>query len=140
MNIAFNQVAVIGAGAMGRGIAQIAAQAGSHVFLYDTQAEASLKAKDAVYQVWDTLVVKGRLDAATVANYKSKLNTANSLQQLKHSELIVEAIVERLDIKKSLFAELENLVSDTTVLVTNTSSLSVTAIAASLQRPAQYAG
>ena len=140
MNIAFNQVAVIGAGAMGRGIAQIAAQAGSHVFLYDTQAEASLKAKDAVYQVWDSLAVKGRLDTATVANYKSKLNTANSLQELKHCELIVEAIVERLDIKKSLFAELENLVPDTTVLVTNTSSLSVTAIAAALQRPAQFAG
>ena len=70
MNIAFKQVAVIGAGAMGRGIAQIAAQAGSHVYLYDSQADALLKAKDAVYQVWDSLVVKGRLDADTVANYK----------------------------------------------------------------------
>ncbi|MEY3923668.1 MAG: 3-hydroxyadipyl-CoA dehydrogenase, partial [Pseudomonadota bacterium] len=76
MNIAFNKVAVIGAGAMGRGIAQIAAQAGSLVFLYDTQAEASLKAKEAVYQVWDSLVVKGRLDAGTVANYKTNLKTA----------------------------------------------------------------
>lgn len=140
MNIAFNKVAVIGAGAMGRGIAQIAAQAGSLVFLYDTQADASLKAKEAVYQVWDSLVVKGRLDADTVANYKTNLKMASSLQDLKHCELIVEAIVERLDIKKSLFVELENLVPDTTVLVTNTSSLSVTAIAAVLKRPAQFAG
>ena len=140
MNIAFRQVAVIGAGAMGRGIAQLAAQAGSHVYLYDSQADASLKAKDAVHLVWDSLVVKGRLDAATVANYKSNLKTASSLQDLKHCELIVEAVVEQLDIKKSLFAELENLVPETTVLVTNTSSLSVTAIAAALKRPAQFAG
>ena len=140
MNIAFNKVAVIGAGAMGRGIAQIAAQAGSVVFLYDTQADATHKAKEAVYQVWDSLVLKGRLDADTVANYKSNLKTASCLQDLKDCELIVEAIVERLDIKKSLFVELENLVADTTVLVTNTSSLSVTAIAAALKRPTQFAG
>ena len=55
MKPVFQQVAVIGAGAMGRGIAQIAAQAGSHVWLYDTQAEATLKAKEAVYQMWDSL-------------------------------------------------------------------------------------
>ena len=140
MNIAFNKVAVIGAGAMGRGIAQIAAQAGSLVFLYDTQADATLKAKEAVYQVWDSLVLKGRLEADTVVNYKSNLKTASSLQDLKDCELIVEAIVERLDIKKSLFVELENLVPDTTVLETNTSSLSVTAIAAALPRPTQFAG
>jgi len=66
MNIAFQQVAVIGAGAMGRGIAQIAAQAGSQVFLYDTQAEASQKALAAVHQVWDSLLAKGRLDIETV--------------------------------------------------------------------------
>jgi len=60
MTLAFNHVAVIGAGAMGRGIAQIAAQAGSQVWLYDTQSEAIQKAKDAVFQVWDTLASKVR--------------------------------------------------------------------------------
>ena len=140
MNIAFQQVAVIGAGAMGRGIAQIAAQAGSHVFLYDTQAEASQKALVAVHQVWDSLLAKGRLDIETVGKYKAQLHTANQLQDLQKCNLIVEAIVERLDIKKSLFIELENLVEETTVLVTNTSSLSVTAIAAALKRPSQFAG
>jgi 3-hydroxybutyryl-CoA dehydrogenase len=140
MNIAFQQVAVIGAGAMGRGIAQIAAQAGSQVFLYDTQAEASQKALVAVHQVWDSLLAKGRLDSQTVDRYKSQLHTAGQLHDLKNCNLIVEAIVERLDIKKSLFVELENLVSESTVLVTNTSSLSVTAIAAALKRPAQFAG
>jgi 3-hydroxybutyryl-CoA dehydrogenase len=140
MTIAFTQVAVIGAGAMGRGIAQIAAQAGSQVWLYDTQSEATQKAKDAVFQVWDTLAAKGRLDAATVAQYKSQLHAATSLQELASCELVVEAIVERLDIKKSLFIELENLLPDSVVLVTNTSSLSVTAIAAALKRPSQFAG
>ncbi len=140
MTLAFNQVAVIGAGAMGRGIAQIAAQAGSQVWLYDTQSEAIQKAKDAVFQVWDTLASKGRLDAETVNSYKSRLHSANTINDLKSCELVVEAIVERLDIKKSLFADLENLLPEAAVLVTNTSSLSVTAIAAALKRPANFAG
>ena len=140
MTLAFNQVAVIGAGAMGRGIAQIAAQAGSQVWLYDTQSEAIQKAKDAVFQVWDTLASKGRLDAETVNSYKSRLHSANTLNDLKSCQLVVEAIVERLDIKKSLFADLENLLPEAAVLVTNTSSLSVTAIAAALKRPANFAG
>jgi len=140
MTLAFNHVAVIGAGAMGRGIAQIAAQAGSQVWLYDTQSEAIQKAKDAVFQVWDTLASKGRLDAETVSAYKSRLHSANSLNDLQSCELVVEAIVERLDIKKSLFVDLENLLPESAVLVTNTSSLSVTAIAAALKRPANFAG
>jgi len=80
MTIAFNQVAVIGAGAMGRGIAQIAAQAGSQVWLYDTQADAIQKAKEAVFKVWDTLATKGRLDADTVNAYKSRLHSANAFE------------------------------------------------------------
>ena len=133
MTLAFNQVAVIGAGAMGRGIAQIAAQAGSQVWLYDTQPEAIQKAIVAVHQVWDTLATKGRLDQDTVSAYKSRLQSATALNDLKSCELVVEAIVERLDIKKSLFTELENLLPESAVLVTNTSSLSVTAIAAALK-------
>ena len=103
MKTVFSQVAVIGAGAMGRGIAQIAAQAGSQVWLFDTQAEATQKAKDAVFQVWDNLASKGRIDAETVAQYKAQLHIAGSLQDLKPCEMVVEAIVERLDIKKNLF-------------------------------------
>ena len=140
MTIAFQHVAVIGAGAMGRGIAQISAQAGSQVWLYDTQAEATQKAKEAIFQVWDTLAGKGRLDPETVASYKSRIQTAASLQDLSSCELVVEAIVERLDIKKSLFVELEGLLPASAVLVTNTSSLSVTSIAAALKRPEQFAG
>jgi 3-hydroxybutyryl-CoA dehydrogenase len=140
MTPAFHQVAVIGAGAMGRGIAQISAQAGSQVWLYDTQADATQKAKEAIFQVWDNLASKGRLDAETVATYKLRIKTAASMQDLSACGLVVEAIVERLDIKKSLFVELETLLPASSILVTNTSSLSVTAIAAALKRPEQFAG
>ena len=140
MTLAFQQVAIIGAGAMGRGIAQIAAQAGSQVWLYDTQPEAIAKAREAVFQQWDKLQEKGRLTAEAVAGHKSRLLGATQLQDLAGCDLVVEAIVEKLDIKKSLFADLEKVLSPTAVLVTNTSSLSVTAIAAALQRPAQFAG
>ncbi|PUE57942.1 3-hydroxyacyl-CoA dehydrogenase [Limnohabitans sp. 2KL-17] len=140
MTLAFSKVAIIGAGAMGRGIAQIAAQAGSQVWLFDTQAEAIQKARDAVFQQWDKLQEKGRLTAEAVAGYKSRLLAATSLQDLADCELVVEAIVEKLDIKKSLFTDLEKILAPTAVLVTNTSSLSVTAIAAALKRPGQFAG
>ena len=140
MTLAFSKVAIIGAGAMGRGIAQIAAQAGSQVWLYDTQAEAIQKARDAVFQQWDKLQEKGRLTPEAVAGHKSRLLGATSLQDLAECELVVEAIVEKIDIKKSLFSDLEKVLAPTAVLVTNTSSLSVTAIAAALQRPGQFAG
>jgi 3-hydroxyacyl-CoA dehydrogenase len=87
MNIAFNKVAVIGAGAMGRGIAQIAAQAGSLVFLYDTQADATHKAKEAVYQVWDSLVVKGRLESRHGCQLQNKFE--NSQQPARFERLRV---------------------------------------------------
>jgi len=140
MTLAFSQVAIIGAGAMGRGIAQIAAQAGSQVWLYDTQPEAIAKALVAVFQQWDKLQEKGRLSADAVAGHKSRLLAATSMQDLAGCELVVEAIVEKIDIKKSLFTELEKVLAPTAVMVTNTSSLSVTAIAAALKRPNQFAG
>ena len=125
---------------MGRGIAQIAAQAGSHIWLYDTQAEAVAKAQAAVFQQWDKLQDKGRLSAEDVAEHKARLHAATRLQDLAECELVIEAIVEKLEIKKSLFSDLEKVVSPTATLVTNTSSLSVTAIASALQRPGQFAG
>jgi len=140
MTLAFSKVAIIGAGAMGRGIAQIAAQAGSQVWLYDTQPEAIAKAIDAVSQQWDKLLEKGRLTPDAVAGHKSRLKGARHLNDLADCELVVEAIVEKLEVKKSLFSELETVLPASAVLVTNTSSLSVTAIASALQRPAQFAG
>ena len=136
----FSNLGIVGAGAMGRGIAQIAAQAGSTVLLFDMQANTARAAQLAVFSQWDKLHEKGRLDAAQTDLYKSRLLCAGSLSELSGSDLIVEAVIERLDVKAELFAELESLVRPSTVLVTNTSSLSVTAIAARLKRPDQFAG
>ena len=136
----FNTVGIVGAGAMGRGIAQIASQAGSDVLLFDMQLQAALAAQTAIFAQWDKLEEKGRLDPEQVSAYKSRLNCVAALSDLSSCQLVVEAIVERLDIKVSLFSELESIVQPSTVLATNTSSLSVTAIAAKLKRPLQFAG
>ena len=136
----FSSVGVVGAGAMGRGIAQIAARAGSTVLLFDMQPDTARSAQAAVFSQWDKQCEKGRIDATQTALLKSRLLCAGALSELSGCDLIIEAIIERLDLKTSLFRELENMVQPSTVLVTNTSSLSVTAIAAGLKRPAQFAG
>ena len=136
----FHTVGIVGTGAMGRGIAQIAAQAGSTVLLFDTQADAIAKARDALGAQWDKLVDKGRLDATDAAAHKQRLRPAARLAELAGCDLVVEAIVEKLDVKQGLFAELEGVVGPDAVLATNTSSLSVTAIAAGLKRPQRFAG
>ena len=125
---------------MGQGIAQIAAQAGSLVKLYDVQAEAVAKASKNMHQQWDKLLEKNRFTAEQVTQFKANLQSASQLSDLNDCDLVIEAIVERLDIKQSFFAELEQIVQPSAVLVTNTSSLSVTAIASALKRPAQFAG
>jgi len=140
MQLIYKTIGIVGTGAMGRGIAQIAAQAGSHVKLMDGQAGAAEKAREAIAAQWDKLVAKGRLQAAVASSCKSRLSIASTLADLADCELIVEAIVEQLEVKKSLFAELENRVSPGTVLVSNTSALSITAIAAELKHPERLAG
>ncbi|MDP3311012.1 MAG: 3-hydroxyacyl-CoA dehydrogenase NAD-binding domain-containing protein, partial [Polaromonas sp.] len=140
MNALYKTVGIVGTGAMGRGIAQLAAQAGSQVKLFDTQADAAGMAREALTIQWDKLVGKGRLEDALAADYKARLLPVDSLQALEDCDLVVEAVVERLDVKKSLFLALENVVSPQAVLATNTSSLSVTAIAAGMSHPGRFAG
>ncbi|MGX5651508.1 3-hydroxyacyl-CoA dehydrogenase [Hydrogenophaga borbori] len=136
----FKRAAVVGTGAMGRGIAQMAAQAGAEVWLFDAQAGAAAGARDALTKTWDTLHGKGKLDAATRDACLQRLRVAESLQDLAACDLVIEAIVERLDVKQSVFKQLEDVVAADAVLVSNTSSLSVTAIGAALKHPARFAG
>lgn len=140
MNPVFKHVGIVGVGAMGRGIAQIAAQAGSHVVLFDLQHSAAESAQTAITSQWNRMVEKGKLDEAQASVLPTRLRCAASLGDLSHCDLIIEAVVERLDIKACLMAELESIVQPSTVLASNTSSLSVTAIAAGLKRPEQVAG
>lgn len=125
---------------MGRGIAQIAAQAGSTVRLFDMQPEAVQRAVQELGTQWDRLQEKGRMEPAAVAAAKGRLQAAARLEDFADCELVIEAVVERLDVKKALFAQLEGIVGDDAVLATNTSSLSVTAIAAGMRRPQRLAG
>ncbi|OZI77294.1 3-hydroxyacyl-CoA dehydrogenase [Bordetella genomosp. 12] len=131
---------VVGAGAMGRGIAQIAAQAGIKVRLYDNNAEAVAAARDALTQTWDKLVQKGKLSAEAAKTALEHVLPAQALTDLADCQLVVEAIVERLDVKRDLFAQLEGIVGADCILASNTSSLSITAIAASCQHPQRVAG
>jgi 3-hydroxybutyryl-CoA dehydrogenase len=140
MSLPFETVGIAGAGAMGRGIAQMCVQAGSTVRLYDTQPAALARARDEVFAQWDRMVDKGRMEAATAASCKERLQLADSVQAFSGCRLVIEAIVERLEAKQSFFAEVETLVPADAVLATNTSSLSVTAIGACLQRPQRFAG
>ena len=133
-------VGIVGTGAMGRGIAQIAAQAGSTVLLLDAQAGAAERARQAIVDQWNKLVDKGRIDPAQASAWQAALQPVAEMADLKDCELVVEAIVERLDAKQSLFQALEAIVAPTALLATNTSSLSVTAIGAGLQRPERLAG
>jgi 3-hydroxybutyryl-CoA dehydrogenase len=140
MNSIYKTVGVIGAGAMGRGIAQIATQAGSTVKLFDIQADAATQARVNVGAQWDKLLEKNKLTADQVAQYKQQLHAVATLSDLADCDLVIEAVVEKLAVKQSLLAEIEGLIKPSAVLTSNTSSLSVTAIAAALKRPAQFAG
>ena len=136
----FATVAVVGTGAMGQGIAQMAAQAGAQVLLFDVGVGAAGKAHNALLATWAKLQAKGKISPEQEAQYASRVTVANTVEALAPSQLVVEAIVERLDIKQQLFAQLEGIVDAQCVLTTNTSSLSVTAVAAVLSKPERFAG
>ncbi|MDD0837851.1 3-hydroxyacyl-CoA dehydrogenase [Curvibacter sp. HBC61] len=140
MKIIYQNVAIVGTGAMGRGIAQLAAQAGSQVFLYDSKPGAAALARSEIIAQWGKLADKGRLTAEQVQGYAEHLKVAEQVSDLSSAELVVEAIVENLDAKKALFKQLETVVPANTVLATNTSSLSVTSIAAGCAHPDRVAG
>ncbi|MGU3497107.1 3-hydroxyacyl-CoA dehydrogenase PaaH [Xanthobacteraceae bacterium A53D] len=133
-------VAVVGAGAMGAGIAQVAAQAGHPVLLFDVAPGAAEKGRAGILKGLDRLVEKGRVTAADREAIAGRLGVAGALEDLKDAMLVVEAIVERLDVKRQLFGALEAIVAPEAILATNTSSLSITAIAAGLKHPGRVAG
>ena len=134
------KVAVIGAGTMGSGIAQVAAQAGHITFLFDTRREAVDKAITTLGKTFDKLVEKGKLTAEKATEILSRIKPATDLKDLAGCGLVIEAIIEELGIKKKLFAELETVLGPDAVLATNTSSLSVTAIAAACGKPERVIG
>lgn len=140
MVLTFVNTAVVGTGAMGRGIAQIAAQAGSTVWLYDTQPAAVEAARASLVDQWEKLAAKGKLPADQVAVLAGRLRPASALADLAGCDLVVEAIVENLAVKRSLLADLEAVLRPDAAIATNTSSLSVTAMAHGMKHPERLAG
>lgn len=133
-------VAVVGAGTMGQGIAQVALLAGHPVLLHDAVPGRAQAALEAVAGRLDRLAGKGRLPAAEHKAALARLAAADALTELAGAGLVVEAVVEDLAVKQSLFAELEAVVGDGCLLATNTSSLSVTAVAGALRLPGRLVG
>ena len=125
---------------MGRGIAQILVLGGHSVRLFDVQNDAVQSAVASLRKIFDRLVEKGRIEKTAAEQAIARLLPAASLEELADAEIVIEAVIERLDIKQSLFKSLEAVVSSDAILATNTSSLSVTAIASQCEHPERVAG
>ncbi|WP_046746263.1 3-hydroxyacyl-CoA dehydrogenase NAD-binding domain-containing protein [Kordia zhangzhouensis] len=134
------KIGIIGSGTMGSGIAQVAATAGCMVKLYDTQQSALNKSKDALEKILARLVQKGRIDEAEKNRIQGSISYVSSLKDLGDSDITIEAIVENLDVKQKVFAELETYLSDEAIIASNTSSLSIASIASALQKPERCIG
>lgn len=137
---ALQKVGVIGTGAMGGGIAQVCAQAGVSVLLYDALAGSAQACRQRIAQVLATLEHKGRISTAEAALALNNIHVTQALDELQSCDLVIEAIVEKLDVKQALFEALEQVVRPDCILASNTSSLSITAIAKGCQHTSRVAG
>jgi 3-hydroxybutyryl-CoA dehydrogenase len=133
-------VAVVGAGTMGAGIAQVAAAAGHPVILFDAFAGAAEKGVQRLAVGLDNLVAKGKMNGTDKDALINRITIANTISDLASADLVVEAILEDLDVKRKLFSELEGIVGPQAILGSNTSSISITSIARDLSHPERFVG
>lgn len=138
--ISIKSLAIIGTGAMGMGIAQIAAQAGIQVLLFDAKIGAAAQGRQSLQTMLEKLTAKGKFTDAQLQSTLANLIVIEDMAKISAVDVVVEAIVENLEIKQQLFKQLESIVSTETILATNTSSLAVTAIAANCAHPERVAG
>ncbi|MFZ9595310.1 MAG: 3-hydroxyacyl-CoA dehydrogenase family protein [Bdellovibrionia bacterium] len=140
MSAQVNRIAVLGAGQMGAGIAQTAAQAGFDVDLADQTLAAAEKAKGKLSLQLKKLVEKGKLSESQMTQTLSLIRPVDGIQGLSQADLVIEAVTEKPELKFQIFKQLDQLCPPHVILASNTSSISITAIAAQTQRPAQVAG
>ncbi len=140
MNVSIQKVMVIGAGQMGSGIAQVCAQAGYDVTLNDLKGEFVERGLSSIEKNLARAVEKGRMSADEKEQTTGRLSSSTDLQDAKGVDLVIEAAVENMDIKKTIFAQLDEIAPEHTILATNTSSLPITEIAAATNRPQQVIG
>lgn len=138
--MSIKKMALVGTGVMGMGIAQIAAQAGLEVRLFDVQQGAAQAGLDKLQKTLEKLVAKGKITQTNFDNTMARFIVLDRIEQIAGVDLVVEAIIENLEIKQKLFKQIEQIVSEHTILVSNTSSLVVTEIAASCQHKSRIAG
>lgn len=134
------KIGIIGSGSMGSGIAQVAATFGHEVVLFDKSQEALEKAMQKLQKILARLVEKGKIDQTKSEAIYNNITIATDIENFHNCGLIIEAIVENLDIKKSVFKELECIVPDNCILASNTSSLSIASIAASCNKADRVIG
>ena len=140
MSTTLHLVAVIGGGTMGSGIAEVAAGAGHQVLLYDIAADALTRAVDGIRQRLASRVARGRLTAEQAEALLARIVPTTELAALAPAQLVIEAASERPEVKKALFSQLAEICSPSALLTSNTSSISITAIAADVKHPDRVAG
>ncbi len=133
-------VGIIGAGTMGVGIAQVAATAGCEVVLYDAQSPQIDKALADLEKTLQKLVEKSKISQEKATSIRNNIKKAENLQDLKNSNLVIEAIIENKEIKTKVFTELETYVSENCIIGSNTSSISITSLGAQLKKPERFIG
>jgi 3-hydroxybutyryl-CoA dehydrogenase len=133
-------IAVIGAGTMGSGIAQVAAQGGYQVIIQDIEQKLVERGLSTIKQNFDRAISKGKLTVNESEQIMARISGSVELENLRDSDLIIEAIIENMDIKKKLFSELDKVCKAKTVFASNTSGLSITEMAAVTARPHQVIG
>jgi len=134
------KIGVVGAGAMGSGIAQVAATFGHEVFIYDNSEQALIKSKENLNSTLKMLAEKGKISFEESEQISRKLIFTNNLNDFNKCGLVIEAIIEDLDAKKRLFSQLDEIVNDNCFLATNTSSLSVMSVASGSRHPNRVIG
>ncbi|PLR81233.1 3-hydroxyacyl-CoA dehydrogenase NAD-binding domain-containing protein [Bacillus sp. V33-4] len=133
-------VGIVGSGTMGAGIAQLIAQSGFTGILFDIDEETVKRAKTSIESGLDRLAEKKKASIEEIQQAKGRLHTTSNLQDFKDCQLVIEAVPEKIDIKRSIFQQLEEICSPDTILSTNTSSLSITEISGLIQNPKRVAG
>ena len=133
-------VGVIGAGTMGIGIVQVAVQNNKQVVVIDSNEEALNKSQVNLFKTFEKLVVKGKLSSEEVNTYKNALTFTTDYNTLKDADLVIEAIIENLEVKHTVFKKIEDIVKDSCILASNTSSLSIASISSVLKNPSRFLG
>ncbi|MFJ6747325.1 MULTISPECIES: 3-hydroxyacyl-CoA dehydrogenase family protein [unclassified Streptomyces] len=134
------KLAVIGAGLMGSGIAQVSAQAGWDVVLRDVTDEALARGRGGIEASYEKFVAKGKLEAAAAEQALARITTTTDMEAVADADIVVEAVFEKVEVKREIFQTLDKIAKDDAVLASNTSAIPITKIAAATSRPERVVG